>query len=147
MISIKQPLQIMVFYNMEKCSQVNGKWKEQDMQMYNEYDCNYGNRYLNFEPEHSNGQSFYPSQSPLWNSLGLPLCLVKPLSGSRLNVIFSWKHLLFLRVPSDQLCPPVVCSHNFLILLHFTYNDYNSSPHGIFWMSVFLIVLWASFEQ
>lgn len=147
MRSIMQPLHIMVFYHMEKCSHVNGKWKEQDMQMYNEYDCNCGNMYLNFAPEHYKEQSSYPPQSPLWNSLGSPPCLVKPLSGSRLNVTFSWKHLLVLRVPSDQLCPPVICSHNFLILVHVTYNDYRSSPYGSFWMSVFLIVLWASFEQ
>lgn len=89
MRSIKQPLQVMVFNNMEKCSHVNGKRKEQDMQMYNEYDCNYGNMYLNFAPEHANEQSFYPSQSPLWNSLGLPPCLVKPLLGSTINVTFS----------------------------------------------------------
>lgn len=73
-MSIKQPLQIMVFNNIEERSQVNSKWKEQDMQMYSDYDYNYGNTYLSFEPEHSK-QSSYPSEG---------------LSGILLVYLFSW---------------------------------------------------------
>lgn len=83
------------------------------------YDCNYRNISLNPKPEFSTAQSFYPSQGPL-NCRDSSLCLITVPSGSGLNVIFSGKHLLMLRVTSDQICTPVISSPNTLMLIMVT---------------------------